>query len=76
MSQAFVVKPGYETFVSVKLVKTQSLPPPYEDSNCEESAEKKLKYYKSYGKTECINECFADYLLDTCGCIHNMIVRT
>ena len=74
-SKAFVVRPGYETFVSVKLVKTENLPPPYEDSHCELDAEKKLKYYESYGRRECLNECMADYLLNICGCLHNMIVR-
>ena len=71
-----MVKPGYETFVSIKLVKKESLPAPYEDSYCEEHTGKKLKYYKVYGRRECMNECFANYIINTCGCLHNMIVRT
>ena len=44
-SQGFVVSPGTETFVSVKLARTVELPEPYEDANCW-SKPKQLKYFR------------------------------
>ena len=75
LSRAFVIKPGYETFVSVRLVKTESLPAPYEDAHCEDHTGKKLKYFKTYSRIECLSECMADYVIGECGCLGTTVVR-
>ena len=75
LAKAKVIQPGFETFVSVRLVKTENLPEPYEDANCEDHSGKKLKYFKTYSRTECLSECAADYMIKTCGCLYSTIVR-
>ena len=45
------------------------LPSPYENGNCVEmSAAMKLKYFKSYSKTACMEECVMKYIINKCNC--------
>ena len=74
LKQAFVVQPGYESFVSVRLQKVDLLPAPYDGGTCKEEP-RKLKYYETYSKDECYRECIADYTISLCGCYTQGIVR-
>ena len=45
------------------------LPSPYENGHCvENSAATKLKYFKSYSKNACMEECIIKYIINKCSC--------
>ena len=45
------------------------LPSPYENGHCvDKSSATKLKYYNSYSKTACMEECIIKYIIEKCNC--------
>ncbi|KAJ8028376.1 Acid-sensing ion channel 1 [Holothuria leucospilota] len=60
----FSVAPGFETEISIKKMKTQHLPLPYEPG-CED---RNLRYSGVYTSDLCRYECEVDKLIEICGC--------
>ncbi|XP_045478142.1 pickpocket protein 28-like [Harmonia axyridis] len=46
-----------------------------EDRNCYFSSERKLKYFKVYSQANCDLECWTNYTIQYCGCVHFYMPR-
>ncbi|XP_038070320.1 acid-sensing ion channel 1C-like isoform X2 [Patiria miniata] len=58
------VAPGTEVRIGLKRTEAINLEPPYG-----ECGSKELKYFSSYTKNTCRQECLIDYVLEACGCV-------
>lgn len=78
MAKSFIIKIGRQTQVMLtpKMVhSSENLKSiKAEHRRCYFEGEKKLKYFKSYTENNCINECFSNFTLESCGCVsYNML---
>lgn len=58
----------YTTTEEVKSYKPQK-------RNCYFGNERKLKYFKLYGQSNCDLECWTNYTIQECGCVHFYMPR-
>lgn len=43
--------------------------------NCYLEDEKSLKFFKTYTKINCENECLTDFMIKRCGCVEFFMIR-
>lgn len=60
----YSIKPTYvKTAAKVRKFKPQ-------ERQCYFSSERKLRFYRQYTRQNCLSECFSNFTLAQCGCIH------
>ncbi|XP_065648379.1 acid-sensing ion channel 1A [Hydra vulgaris] len=64
LQAGFVVSPGFQTFVEIKVRQTENLPPPYA-TKC---GSKPLKNYQIYRQSSCFLEQLSDAIETKCKC--------